>query len=233
MENDLENNLIEKVDINSENIFKFDYEGQSLKDNNNFKLWKTKMLNIYGNNAILYKCKKDNIYFYVPIKKNKDAILDGTYCQLCKQKVCYFCSENIGASEMYCCIKANIYYLIYREGFNYINQAIDDDGWSTIIKFIFPIFTFFYLIGIISRNLYYLLKRQKGKYKAEEYFRRDCLGWIIAIINGFIAFLLSLIFLLHDMYFKILFLIISIFFKGYPFLIYIGILQEEIRDLNC
>ena len=227
MENDMANNLTQIVNINSENIFKIDYEGQSLKDNKNFKLWKIKMLNIYDNNAKLYKCKNDNIYFYEPIRNNKNIILYGTICPLCRKKICYFCSNNEGATEMLCCIKSNIYYLIFKDGFTYINKKVDKNGRNVIIIFLFPFITFFFLIGIISKNIYYDLIRKKGKYKGLNYYRRDCLGLTIAIINGLIAFLLSSIFLLHDIYFKILFFLISLFFKLYPFIIYIGILVEE------
>ena len=83
MENEFQANLTEKEDINPPNIFKLDYEGQSLKDNIKFELWKTKMLNKYGNNAKLYKCKIDNIYFYSSIKNNF-----GMGCPSCQNLIC-------------------------------------------------------------------------------------------------------------------------------------------------
>ena len=64
MENDREENIVNNLDINTENFFKLDFGGQSLKTNTKFQSWKKKMINIYGNKAALFICKKDNAYFY-------------------------------------------------------------------------------------------------------------------------------------------------------------------------
>ena len=55
-----ENNLLEK-----ENIFIPDYFHQSIQNNNKFKTWENLMLQKYGNNARLFKCTVDKLYFYV------------------------------------------------------------------------------------------------------------------------------------------------------------------------
>lgn len=64
MENDKENVLNEINNEKSKKVFKFEYNGQSLKGNKKFTEWENKMKEELGNNAKLYKCIIDNIYYY-------------------------------------------------------------------------------------------------------------------------------------------------------------------------
>ena len=226
MENEFQANLTEKEDINPPNIFKLDYEGQSLKDNTKFELWKTKMLSKYGNNAKLYKCKIDNLYFYCSIKNNY-----GMGCPSCQNLICYFCSNNTN-SRLICCITGRFYYILFHDGFIYINSEIDKDFYFVFKRFLFPIYTFFYFIGIISKNLYHTLKRTKSDYLYNYYFKDDDASWAKVFLNGLIALVLSFIFILHDIYFKIFLLFISLFFKFYPIKFYLGIIKKVMDELS-
>ena len=72
MEIEYESNLIDNNSKYSENIFKLDYKGQSLKSNSFFNTWKNKMLLKYGRDAKLFKCKSENLFFYVPYQEYKN-----------------------------------------------------------------------------------------------------------------------------------------------------------------
>ena len=64
MENDIENHLSNINEMKTDNMLMLDYDGQSLKDNLKFNSWKNIMLQKYGNDAKLFKCSYDAIYFY-------------------------------------------------------------------------------------------------------------------------------------------------------------------------
>ena len=207
MENDIEENIVNNLDANSENFFKLDYGGQSLKANNQFQSWKNKMENIYGNKAKLFKCKKDNAYFY-----SLDDYKVRGQCPLCKKYICYFCSNM----DYYCCAKSNIYQIIYVDGFTFINNKDEKDEYCFIfIRFLFPIYTFCYLSAILSKNLFHIIKIETKKVRANDCFFDDesCACMTSIFLNAGVALILSLIFLLHDIYFKILLLLFSLFLK--------------------
>ena len=63
MEIDYQSSLKDNNSKNTENIFKLDYKGQSLKSSLIFDSWKNKMLLKYGRDAKLFKCKEENLYF--------------------------------------------------------------------------------------------------------------------------------------------------------------------------
>ena len=86
--------------------FKQEYEGQKIKDNINFKKFKTSILKKYGQKAKIFYCKKDKIYFYY----NDSNYPYKGFCPICKKNICYFCSE-IDWDES-CCLKKRIYYLL-------------------------------------------------------------------------------------------------------------------------
>ena len=231
MENDSDITLVENDPKNTENIFKLDYEGQKLKSCTKFNAWQKRMLKKYGNNAKLFYCKFDNLYFY---SSDKDNIT--SCCPLCEAIICYFCKRN---SSFYsdCCPIGRIYKLLFEDGFYFINDNNDNDNdeendkfFFTFKRFIFPIYTFFYLYGIISKNLYYCLKRADEKYTY--YFRDNNISWILVMINGLVALVFSFIFLLHDIYAKIFLLFISIFFKNYPIKYYLGIIHIGMKELS-
>ena len=77
------------LDIKKE-YFKLDYFGQLLEGNNNFNEFKKQKLLKFGDDAKLFKCKFDNLYFYVSNKNCKTFPFYYKECPLCKNKICYF-----------------------------------------------------------------------------------------------------------------------------------------------
>ena len=236
MENELEVNIAENNEINTENIFKLDFKGQSLKLNKKFEAWKEKMWLKNGKNAILYNCKKDNLYFYGAFS------YDGSECPSCNGHICYFCKRSTNI-DLDCCSIGRAYrtlsydalYFIKENDENYYYEYGNNyDFWYVFSKFLLPLYTSIYLAGIISNNLYHSLfyPREKDK-KRTYYFREDSKATCInIIINAFIALILSLIFSIHVIYFKVLLLLFSIFPKNYPIKYYLGILKMGMEQFR-
>ena len=102
-----ENNLLEK-----ENIFIPDYFNQNIQNNNKFKTWENLMLKKYGNNARLFKCTKDKIYFYVSNKDCMEYPYYSSKCPICNNVICYYCFRNSTYMRMEfckCCIRRRLY----------------------------------------------------------------------------------------------------------------------------
>ena len=57
-------NILEFED-NASQYFKLDYENQNVRYSEEYKKWKNSMIEKKGHNAKLFKCKIDNILFYV------------------------------------------------------------------------------------------------------------------------------------------------------------------------
>ena len=93
MEIDSNYNLIEK-NKNFENIFKLDYKEQNLNNNLNFIKWKNEMLEKYGRDAKLFKCVKDNLFFYVSNRDTKGDHLHLGKCPQCQRFICFFCTRE-------------------------------------------------------------------------------------------------------------------------------------------
>ena len=62
MEN--EENHTKNIFDDSKNLFRTEFYGQSVKNNKSFKIWQNEMKKVYGNDAVLFKCKKYQVYFY-------------------------------------------------------------------------------------------------------------------------------------------------------------------------
>ena len=229
MENEFELNVAENNEINPENIFKLEFKGQSLRSNKKFEAWKEKMMIINGKNAILYYCKKDNLYFYGTFSYN------GTQCPLCKCHICYFCKRRTN-SGLNCCPLGRAYHIFSYDALYFLkendvdfdyNYGEDYDFCDVFLRFLLPFYTSIYLAGIISNNLYHSLYYPEEKDKDRYYyFREDNKAtYINIIINALISLILSLIFFIHVIYFKVLLLVFSIFPKNYPIKYYLGILK--------
>ena len=224
MENEFDIQLCNKDNNANENIFHIDYEGQSLENSSKFKSWKNKMLEKYGKKSKLYKCPFENIYFYGLNKNNNnDFKLYNSFkskCPLCHHSICCFCYKDSDD----CCIRNRICYLLFYIGFSIINKKNDDYSFYLIL-FFFPMCTLFLLIGIISKYFFHYLLKDNNNF----YSNDDPIGWTKIIINGLMALMLSFIFLIHDIYFKIFLLLISIFFKNFPLKYYLGIIKGGLR----
>ena len=216
-------------------IFRSDYEGQLLKNNKKFEEWKKEQLTKYGSNAKLYKCKNDNGYFYSPTENNKYFSFDTKKCPSCHTPICYFCSrivtvdndDDFRRSLSHCCPTSNIYYLLFHKTKRFLNShnhhyEVSYD--KTFKKFFIPIYSFIYLVGIISFCLFHGLI-YKNNNAEEQYFKEDCLYITSIIINALVGLILFLIFFIYTIYFKLLLLISSVFCKKYPLNYYLGIIN--------
>ena len=90
----LENNSNDNALLDKENIFIPDYFNQKIKNNNKFKTWENLMFQKYGENARLFKCTVDKIYFYVSNKDCMEYPYYSSYCPMCNNVICYFCLRN-------------------------------------------------------------------------------------------------------------------------------------------
>ena len=168
MENILEDNIKDNNEIINDNFFKLEYKGQSVESSSKFQTWKKKMLKKYGNNSKIYKCKADNTYFYASIEKTSFSLCPKE-CPLCKCSICYFCSRSTN-HDLNCCVIGRVYYLLFNNGFTYIDDKYYHSSYSEVtfcyifIRFLFPVYTFFYISGIISQNIYYVLYRKNSNY---------------------------------------------------------------------
>ena len=227
MENEIDVGLTNSK-ANNPNIFLLDYKGQKLKNNSKFEEWKKKRMEIYGNNAKLFKCKRENAYFYVSYENCK-KLFYLCECPSCQSYICYFCSNNGN-----CCTLNKIIEMIYDDGFSIIHPTQYHDHSDYLFEymlFLIPICTLFLFIGVIGKNLYHVLHKIKNIKNGEYYyFRDDNFSWTIVFINALVALMLSINYAIIDIYLKIILLIISLPFKNYPIKIYLGIIR---RGITC
>ena len=95
---------------------------------------------------------------------------------------------------------------------------------TTFKKFFIPIYSFIFFVGTISFCLFHSLD-YKNNIREEPYFSERC-GIILSIIlNAGAGLLLSLIYFIHTIYFKLLLIISTVFGKKNPLNYYLGILN--------
>ena len=83
-------NEVEFIDENNKfEIFRPEYENQKIKNNQNFINWENSIFKKYGNDAKLFKCTKDKIYFYTSNKDCMDYPFYACRCPECNYFVCY------------------------------------------------------------------------------------------------------------------------------------------------
>lgn len=224
MENDIENHLTNINENKTDNMFMLDYDGQSLKDNSKFNSWKNIMLQKYGNDSKLFKCSYDAIYFYCPYESFKKLPLCSSKCPTCNQPICYYCSKIGHNNNSFgdCCLKRRLYYKLFYDGFLFINLEDSDELKIYFVLFLLPICTFFLFICIIFMDFFYKLRKNKFEYYDN---LENTIFWISRMINGLMAFMLSITYMVHSFYFKIFLLVISIFTKNYPIKYYLGIIR--------
>ena len=116
MEND-KNDINNNEKLISTDIYKIEFSGQKLDNNNKFLNWKKDMINLYGNNLKLIKCKKDNIYFCIDEKKinhdDEDIYIYRYKCPLCNKYICPDCQKAFSRNDEDCCIKGRIKTIIF------------------------------------------------------------------------------------------------------------------------
>lgn len=240
MENEKESKLIEVNNLQSKNVFKLEYKGQSLKGNQNFIDFENKMKKDLGTNAKLFKCIYDNIYFFASNEESKTLPYYKAICPLCNRSICYFCSRftrdkfDHGA----CCVQRRTYCMLFQDIYGVINPKFKKDGdysWQFKIFFI-PIIHFMYFVALFSVAFFYKLsvknsKEDDGYLGIYENAIKGSHRKFFTIIgfNVAFAFFLSIPFFISETLIKILFLLISLPFKNYPLKLYFGILLEGLR----
>ena len=71
------------------------------------------MLKKYGNDAKLFKCSYDEIYFYCAYESFRKLPLCSSKCPSCNQPICYYCSRVAHNNNYFgdCCLKRRLYNL--------------------------------------------------------------------------------------------------------------------------
>ena len=239
MENDeykYEINTINSRELNLDNIFKIDYASQKLDNNIEFQKWKKSMLIKYGKDAKLFRCIEDNILFYITYKDCRKKPSFGGKCPICKNQICLFCSYNFKGKyewENKCCIKRNIYKLIFYDGLRYIFEIDKNDTSyeeNIVIFEFFPGISLFEFIGKIFCILYLDLPIKKSLRNNRKYdtyrdeIERGNFYLIIMIMLIAINIILCIPFLIYNIFSLILIVIISIPFKFYPLKFFHGLI---------
>jgi hypothetical protein len=240
MENEKESKLNEINIVESKNVFKLDYNGQSLKGNKNFIDWENNMKKELGSNAKLFKCIYDNIYYFVSDVECKTIPYYKAKCPLCNRSICYFCSrytkDNFDQGK--CCMTRRTYCMLFQDIYAVVHPKFKSDGnysWQLKIYF-FPIISFMYFVAFFSIVYFYKLsvknsKSDDGYLGIYENAIKNSHRRFFTIIgfNVAFAFCLSIPFTIFGTYFKILFLLISFPFKFYPLKLFFGIMLEGLR----
>ena len=235
MENDIENHLTTNInEIKTDNLFRLDYKGQSLKDNLKFNSWKNRMLQKYGNDAKLFKCSYDSIYFYCSNESFRKLPLCSSICPSCNHSICYYCSRIAYNRNSFgdCCLKRRIYYKFIYDGFLFINIEDKENLKEAFLFFLCPIFSFFLLVGSTCSDFFYLLRKHKSNDNQDLYYKDEDIFRISILINGLMAIILSISYIIYSFYFKLFLLVISIFTKFYPIKYYLGILKGGLDHLD-
>ena len=225
----MENVLIEDSSLNE--YFKIEYENQNLNDDISYLKWKNSMVNLKGNDTKFLKCKKDNIIFACTKKSLIEHPVYQSTCPVCKNNICYYCSTYFNDYVNYggCCIKRKIYCMFLWDGFRYINdfEIVPDNTLfysKALTFFIIPGYSLFIFILVIHLTFFYDLKKtnnnQSDTYRS---FKRDCSFHLFLAINIAFNAMLTVPFIVLNIYFIVLLLIISLPFKKYPLKYFLGI----------
>ena len=127
MENDEPRNinLIEKNNLTSTSVFKFEYKDQNVNNIIEYQKWKELMLKEFGNNSKQYRCNKDKILFFSRFNECMNEYYYKCRCPICNNYICYFCSFNGNENYNSCCIKNIILKSIFYIGPNSVDKPFD------------------------------------------------------------------------------------------------------------
>ena len=235
MENESkEKGIYEDISEIKDNVFSSEYEGQKLKNNQNYKNWENSMFKLYGNDAKLFHCHKDNILFYVSNKECMDYPYYSTRCPKCNYFICYFCpfmDNDKDAGYGLCCLKRRLYYSFHEEsqvfilpiGFwkNY-DRTLND----VLIFYLIPFLNSVYTIACISALLFYKMYLE-DYYCYENRLKKSCFIFeLFFVINSLFAIVLSISYIIINFYFLLIMWIISFPFKLIPIKFWAGILER-------
>ena len=233
MENEKEINILKDFDIKSKNIFKPDYIGQNLDNNQQFINWKKEMIQEYGIDAKLFKCSKEKIFFFASKSKYSNYPFYQCVCPSCSIPICYFCSRYSNNRYGDCCLPRRICCMFLQDGFQFIAPIGDQKDsyhrYKEILSIFFiPVLGFLYFIIFIHSSLFYKLKIKNCEFDGQgilstyevslKYFD------LILIINAAFGIILVIPFSFGFLIFIIFLFIISLPFKQYPIKYFCGIL---------
>ena len=231
MEND---NQLGLIDLKEKDYFILEYPNQSLKHNKNFKDFKAQKLIELGADAKLFKCKQDNILFYIQKKDNETFPYYYKKCPKCNKNICYFCGRNTNSDKGECCIRRRVYYLFFYNGFYFFNENVEnlDEDYNEASKCIFiPIFGlmfFIYCMGIILfyDMILYTTERyvENSLMTYYEYLKKYYSYNLISFIHFGCGFCAIICYSIVDINFKIILFLFSLFTKFYPLKYFMGML---------
>ena len=234
-----------------QNVFKLDYAQQNIINNKQFENWKSEIKTQYDESIRLYKCNKDNIYFYAKIHNSLDEYL--AKCPECNEYICCFCSRVIKEKylyytfiDKYCCLKRLIYYIFNREKDTEKDMKKEAKNGKEgkgdfpiciyivmYIGYIIPIINNFFFILFFILNLFCLRNPTSKEYLNYKDFLED---------NNFIYITMSIIILgfsitmaipyaIFSLTYIIILFLISIPFKMRPLNNYILFILEGLGDI--
>ena len=228
---EIEKNLINNSEETILNIFHYDFEGQKIENNVEFKKYKNAMIGKIGINAKLFKCKDDKILFYYDCSQHKSYEVQ---CPKCKKYICYFCSNYNRSVNSTCCATRKVYNILKVEGFVFMDDNNSDNISDYFLLVFIPFINLVYFIGCLHSGLFYKLKTWHT-YKDFGYDNIDYevamraakdhnfLFFILICMDGGFSILLSFTLIIINIYVTILLILISIPFKLYPIKYIIGI----------
>ena len=234
MENDLNFNEISISIV--ENKFELEYFGQNLNKNESFIQWQNEMKKIYGNDAKLFKCKRDKIFYYARFSDCKVLPLYKIKCPICNLSNCYFCSKHIDdyADHGKCCLSRRIYCLFFQDAFQFIERDYDTFFVDYLKIFLSPLYSLIFFVVSVSACLFYKLKVSNLEpndgylinYEEQIKDKNSFLFILMVVIIVMFAIFLSISFFICDIYLKSFLCIISIFLKNYPIKYYFCMLEH-------
>ena len=191
------------------------------------------MLKIYGNDAKLFKCLVDKIYFYTSYNEYRYSYFCRGICPLCKKPICYYCSRFY-FEDLYeygsCCLTRKIKYIFLKDTVIYTNQ--NDERINLLYKkyffiFFIPIISFLYFIARIETSFFYKLAMKKEIDKNGNlcvYIDHLEQKNKVITINIIFSIILVIPFFLINIYFILLSLLISAPFRLKPLKFIIGLI---------
>ena len=241
MENDSKERAIiedkSENEKNEDNIFSSESKDQKFKNNQDYKNWENSMFKKYGNDAKLFHCHEDNIFFYVSNKECMDYPYYSAKCPKCNYYVCYFCpfrDDNEKTGYGMCCFKRRLYYSFHQDSQVFIAPIGHWENYGRklndiLIFFLFPFINSVYIIACISALLYYkmILKDYRCSEDYEDRLNKNkYIFEIFFVINSLFAIVLSISYIIINFYFLLFMWIISLPFKLIPIKFWAGILER-------
>jgi len=231
-------NIIEENDQKLENIYKLDYINQDLKGNIEYQNWKNTYIKKYGNSYRLFKCSIDKILFITSSENDEYYLFYQSICPQCKNAICYFCSRYDRDSHFtgYCCLKRRIRIMLFKESLKYIKPVNNKDyikDYEEDFKiFIIPAYNLLHFIKKIHFTFFYNLAIKKAESKKSGFLEsygahirrnKNFIFQLFLGVNIAFAIVLSIPFIIINIYFNIFILIISIPFSFYPLKFILGL----------